>query len=1157
MTGTSPIADAMERTQALDISRSFCVQAPAGSGKTELLTQRILKLLAHCAKPEEILAITFTRKAAAEMRNRLLDKLQEARNLGADDMAQLDAHERLSLQLASEALRQDEAQGWQLLDNTSRLRITTIDSFNSFLTRQLPISAGFGSQPEINEDMLDNYQQAVRETMALLEGATSLAQDIALLLSHLGNNLQNLQKLFVSMLAKREQWLENIFLISHHTESARTILENNLCELAEENLEELGSRLTSFADLIGQLMAFARDNMLRNGDTSFMEWQPEHGLPETKAHCLPQWQLLCRLFLTNEGKWRSKVDIRQGFPAPGKAQNGDEKKLFAEHKALFAELRSRLEAEPELLSSLLLLKELPATHFDEAQWQVLSALTRILPVLAANLDVVLREKAQVDYIKLSNAALDALGSEDDPSDLALRLDYRIQHILVDEFQDTSSQQIKLLEKLCYGWTPGDGRSLFIVGDGMQSCYAFRNANVGLFLAARDHGIGAVKMEGLQLKVNFRSDAAVVHWVNQVFGKAFPGHDDIGRGAVRYSPSVALHQGNAGFSGVSTELLVSDKNQDRNQPDGRLEEARRVVQRVQELQGENPLADIAILVRNRSHLAAIVPALRQASLAWNATDIDPLNSYPEITDLLSLCKALLNPADTSAWLALLRCPWAGLALKDIHALMQRARANQVSLWTALRQFTELDTLSADACVRLERIVPILEEARSRRQGPSLRDWLEDTWIALGAPAALPDNVSVDNIEAFFQALEKIEDCGDVSDMHRFEEKLGSIYGNSSHAAGIKLHIMTIHKAKGLEFDFVIVPGLERKSRNDDSPLLLWKEHISASGQPRLLISLLRRKGDEDDSVYRYLKYEALIRSQMENTRLLYIAITRAAKKAFLIANVSREGEEYDSPNASSLLASIWPQLEEPGLAVTRIELGDGPLIPAAPASPALPEIVSRRLPATWVHPGHGLSYDSFQEAINDDDDSKMHHHLLEKRIGEIIHESLKTQIESGMDWRERTVNDVLKAYWRNVLIPYCSDHDSLNAALERIARHLTNCRNDSKAAWLFNHRHRDSACELALSDYSSGHRREYIIDRTFVDADDTRWIIDYKSSTPEAGQHLDDFVKEQSERYYPQLQTYARLFARMETRQLRTALFFTAIPLWHEVVMDDPANHAGP
>ena len=131
----------------------------------------------------------------------------------------------------------------------------------------------------------------------------------------------------------------------------------------------------------------------------------------------------------------------------------------------------------------------------------------------------------------------ALGQVDAPEDLALALGHRIQHFLVDEFQDTSYTQFELIEKLTAGWEPGDGRTLFLVGDPMQSIYRFRQADVSLFLKARLEGIGAIRLEPLTLSVNFRSRPGIVEWVNRTFESILPARDDLESGAVAYSPSV--------------------------------------------------------------------------------------------------------------------------------------------------------------------------------------------------------------------------------------------------------------------------------------------------------------------------------------------------------------------------------------------------------------------------------------------------------------------------------------------------------------------------------------------------------------------------------------------------------------------------------------------
>ena len=133
------IADHEQRREALDTSRSFIVQAPAGSGKTTLLIQRYLKLLAIAKQPEEIIAITFTRKAAAEMRNRIMDAFRLAHGEMPDT-----EHEQQLWKIAHEASKRDEQEGWQLTNNPGRLRIQTIDALTSQLVRMMPMLSQSG-----------------------------------------------------------------------------------------------------------------------------------------------------------------------------------------------------------------------------------------------------------------------------------------------------------------------------------------------------------------------------------------------------------------------------------------------------------------------------------------------------------------------------------------------------------------------------------------------------------------------------------------------------------------------------------------------------------------------------------------------------------------------------------------------------------------------------------------------------------------------------------------------------------------------------------------------------------------------------------------------------------------------------------------------------
>ena len=161
---TTAIPDLVQRREALDPRRSFIVQAPAGSGKTELLIQRYLLLLAGVNHAEEIIAVTFTKKAAGEMRERVLQALADAQSEKAPESE----HERLTLQLAAAALKRDREAGWQLVDNPAQLRIQTIDSLCAGLTRQMPVLSRFGAQPDSVEDAEVLYRQAAQATIALV-----------------------------------------------------------------------------------------------------------------------------------------------------------------------------------------------------------------------------------------------------------------------------------------------------------------------------------------------------------------------------------------------------------------------------------------------------------------------------------------------------------------------------------------------------------------------------------------------------------------------------------------------------------------------------------------------------------------------------------------------------------------------------------------------------------------------------------------------------------------------------------------------------------------------------------------------------------------------------------------------------------------------------
>ncbi|HWR53261.1 MAG TPA: UvrD-helicase domain-containing protein, partial [Bryobacteraceae bacterium] len=624
-----PVQDSAQRERALSPAGSFIVQAPAGSGKTELLIQRCLVLLARVERPESVVAITFTIKAAAEMRRRLLAALETA------DLPEPEAeHKRRTWQLARAVRVRDAALQWDLIGNPHRLEIRTIDSLCAAIVRRMPWVSRLGAPPAILEDARELYAEAARQTVALVE-EDACTSTLGCLLLHLDNNVSVLQDLIAGMLARRDQWLRHIGAGVDRDE-ARAALERAIENAVLEALEAAFDLAPAcVVDSVPSLAAFAASNLDSSCGSAILACENMDEFPPPTLDALPQWLGIAELLLTksSDAKPRKKVDKRTGFPPGSNPRKGDIEAVL-----------EALQYESEFCEALHALRSLPRVTYTDDQWAVMDALLTVLPMAVAQLGLVFQLRGQIDFSQVMLSALDALGPEDQPTDLALAFDYRIEHLLVDEFQDTSVTQWQLLERLTAGWTRGDGRTLFLVGDPMQSIYRFREAEVGLFIRAGLEGIGGVRLEPLQLSVNFRSESGIVDWINDAFPGIFPRTSDAPSGAVSFSRSDPHRP--AGLAPAVRMHPFIGKTDD--------EEAARVVEIVRACTGKT-----AILVRARTHLPSILWALREARIPYRAVEIDCLRDLPVIQDLLALTCALLHPADRIAWLSVLRAPWCGL------------------------------------------------------------------------------------------------------------------------------------------------------------------------------------------------------------------------------------------------------------------------------------------------------------------------------------------------------------------------------------------------------------------------------------------------------------------------------------------------------------------
>lgn len=1136
--------DHARRLAVLDPGDSFCVTAPAGSGKTELLTQRVLRLLAQVDQPEEILAITFTRKAAAEMHHRIIEALRAA----AVEPAPTEAHKQLSRELATAALARNQACDWQLLENTSRLKVQTIDSLCASLTRQMPILSHFGAQPQITDQAEPYYQQAVEQLLVRLESSGVVADALASLLGHIDNDAQRLQRLLVSMLQRRDQWLMHLGT-GAEIAGARAALERTLQQVINDTLVDIRQQLQVYSGELVALMDYAGANLRDSEKSSPIErLAGVTALPDADAAHIEDWIAITELLLTKATPpgFRKKLDVNSGFPT--KTADGDSKRARQRKDAMQA-LLTELADDPDLASAIAQVRSLPTASYPQQQWQVLTDLLTLLPVLVAELTLVFQQSGSVDHTQIALAALQGLGDATHPTELALKLDYRLRHILIDEFQDTSTTQFRLLERLVEGWSehnranPGSPNTLFLVGDGMQSIYGFRHANVGLFIEARHSGVNGVALRDVSLTVNFRSLPAVVNSNNEWFTSAFPARENLSRGAVPYAASIP-HRRAAEDSEVRIFGVAGEEAEQR--------EAARLVDLIVDLQQRAPEEDIAVLVRSRNHLKPLVRELSLRGLGWNATDIDPLANYACIVDLMSLTRALVNLADRVAWLALLRSPWFGLTNADLYVIFNQQPG--VAVWQQLRQWQVVESaLGKHARETLAIRIPVLERTIALRQRYPFREWLEGSWLSLGGAAALMDVREFEMVERFFDTLEQYQQSGSLPSLREFERAIERLYARPS-ANSSRLHLMTIHKSKGLEFDTVILPALGKGARSDDNALLMWREHLSAaSGAAGLVIGAIPSSG-ESDGIYRHLKNEQSISQGLENTRLLYVAATRAIKRLYcsFCGELDEAQQPTRAPRKDSLLASIWDAVSEQvewcvpeGAATGQLGMEFDAEQPDTAAQ--LHRLASRWQPPAWAFPNPLSDYYLNSDAGGDNLPAAAGD-FVAVAVGNVVHALFESLQARGVNsWQ--TGSPQYRQLWVTRLLEQQGLKASeIEAAIAAVLLAVNNTLGDGRGRWLLSPSARTDLAEFTVSSCEAGAVRHRVIDRVLRDEQGVLWIVDYKTSQPLEGESRQSFLAREQQQYRAQLLDYQWHMQQLmpEENVIRMALYFTAIPLLCEL-----------
>ena len=704
--------------------------------------------------------------------------------------------------------------------------------------------------------------------------------------------------------------------------------------------------------------------------------------------------------------------------------------------------------------------------------------------------------------------------------MLLAIDNRVQHILVDEFQDTSHSQLRLLQRLISGWERGDGRTVFLVGDPMQSIYRFRHADMSLFLKVWANGLEPIDIQTLSLSSNFRSAPAVVDWVNGAFAKIFPPSDDIGAGAAAFRACSATRQ-RAASHAVSWHVLHEGATES---------EIASVTAILEREVRDNPTQSIAVLVRSRSHLHGLQQTLREAGLAARAVELEAPRHQQIVQDLLAITRAMAHSGDRSAWLGMLRAPWCGLTWRDLLVVAEHSRNRTV--WMTLNDETAIAAFYADGRARIEHLRSVIATRYRDRWSEPFGAWIEETWRLLGGSACLQSEDESRSAAQFFDVLAEQASHGDLDDPAALEDAFMEPYRGGVMPTQSGIEIMTIHRAKGLEFDTVVLLGLGRQPRPTESRALYWLERTADDGSEDLLLAPLRSIYESTDAIAAFIRSADAERDRAERARLLYVAATRARDRLHLVATVRLNTAK---PPTGSLLEFLWdaavPQIAP---AVDRDE--------PSPDEPLAMTIPLRRVRAPIEVPAR----DELRRSASARPEFSWARHAA-VQVGTLVHNVLQEIGDNGLERYSPELIASLATRFRRDLQLRGVDENDLDRAADRVVAAVSAVVADPVGRWLLD-RHPEAASELPITVRDNNVLAQLRIDRTFVDPDGRRWVVDFKTSTHEGGD-IDAFLDAEVERYRDQLTRYAAAIADIDRRPIQVGLYFPLLQAFRSWQLD--------
>jgi ATP-dependent helicase/nuclease subunit A len=849
---------------ASDPAVSAWVRANAGTGKTHVLVQRILRLLLSGAAPRSILCLTFTKNAAAEMEARVLAKLGEWATASNDELYRK-LSETLSRPPSQAELRTARCLFATVVDGPGGLPIMTIHGFCERVLRRYGLEAA--APPGFSVLTEDEARETLAKATALVFASAEkgpLREAIDGIVAHA--NERDFDRVLQAMLSKRAA-IKHFLQVSNGLRPPMDRLRELVGLDADETEHDLRARALHVLD----------DGFIRRCADALSEG----GIADQRSKARFEAIALARNERDRCAALKSAFATQQGEPRSSLMTAPIKKRFPALHERL-------VEAQHEFLrldAKLAALKAVKATE----------ALLKVTEAIFESYAAAKNERSALDFDDLIEMTLSLLSRSDAAHWVLYELDARIDHILVDEAQDTSPEQWAILEKLTSEFFAGAGTrdtqpTLFAVGDEKQSIYGFQGAvpellaHYGMVYEGRAEEAG-LPWRAVDLDLSFRTLAPVLDAVDRVC-RSLPSFEPD-----ELVPHLAFRDGSGGF----VELWEPERGERAERgtvwdSDGDVEAAahpaetlaQRIAAEIEYwLESGEVLpscgraaepGDILILLRKREPMAALLQkALKQRGIPVAGADRVALLDEIAVMDLLALADCLVQPEDDLALACVLKSPMVGLTDDDLFAI---AHNRETSLWRSL----EKAALGGDG-----RFVEGFEKLSRWRQTSSTAgafdffarildaDQGREAFSARLGPQSLDAIDELLNLAETFDANRR----GGIADFVSFARASASDVKRETEQTASEVRIMTVHAAKGLEANIVILADTCGNRSASQVPVYFLDDPTCPPPVPLWAV-----KGSAGLPAVRAAKRNLKEGSDRELGRLLYVAMTRARDRLYV-------------------------------------------------------------------------------------------------------------------------------------------------------------------------------------------------------------------------------------------------------------------------------------